>query len=219
MLYPRLLSLAGCRNRFAGLRHILISIVLLSPGACNDQRPPQPSNDPGTIARNVVTEFLSLPDTEVTLVSLEAQKFSDSSLGCPEPNMAYQQVVTPGHRVIVEAEGRRFDVRVAGSHGKICRNNKQGSPKTDSSRESAITTMMDNARRNLAGLLDVDAREIRMLEIHPYDGKRKLTGCSPQCASRNTPCGYLIGLIHDGRRYEYHAIDGAVAPCPPILRM
>ncbi len=194
-------------------------LVLLSIGACGDARPPPQTSDPGTVARQVVADFLSLPLTEITLVSLQAKNFNDSSLGCPESGMAYQQVVTPGHHAIVEAEGRRFDVRIAGSHGRICRNNKRSGPKRNSGRESAVTAMIGQARSDLAGLLDTEVPEIQLLDVRPYDGKNPPIGCTPQCAEPDRPCGYLIGLAHDGRRYDYHAADGHATACPPILLM
>jgi hypothetical protein len=162
---------------------------------------------------------MSLPITEVTLVSLEAQDFNNSSLGCPEAGMAYQQVITPGHRVIVEAEGRRFDVRVAGKHGRICRNSKHQNLESISDRQTTTTTMTDAARSDLAGLLDVATANISVLDIRPYDGQNLPIGCTPKCDESDPQCGYMIGLFHDGRRYDYHADDENVAACPPILRM
>ena len=38
--------------------------------------------------------------------------------------MSYLQVVTPGHRVLMEADGRRFDVRVTDGFGRLCRQRK-----------------------------------------------------------------------------------------------
>lgn len=202
-----------CYKALAGFLFIVLSI-----SACGDTHPPPRSTDPGPVARQVVAEFLSLPIAEVTLISLQAHDFNDSSLGCPEPGMAYQQVVTPGHSAIVEAEGRRFDIRVAGGHGRICRNNKNRKPKTNSGRESAVTAMIENARRNLAVLLNVETPKIRMIDIRPYDGKNPPVGCIPQCADSDPDCGYIIGLFYDGRRYNYHAAYGNATACPPILR-
>jgi len=193
--------------------------ALLTFSACGDSPPPPKSTGPGTVARQVVADYLSLPITDITLVSLEALKFNDSSLDCPEPDMAYQQVITPGHRASVEAQGRRFDVRVTGGHGKICRHKKHSGPAHQSQRDSAVALMAALARRDLATVLSVETSEIRPLDIRPYDGKNPPTGCTPQCTGSDESCGYIIGLFHDGRRYDYHAVDGKAAPCPPISRL
>jgi hypothetical protein len=59
---------------------------------------------------------------EVTVVDYEEVDWPDSSLGCPQPDMAYAQVITPGYKVIVEAEGKQYDVRINESsmNGIIC---------------------------------------------------------------------------------------------------
>lgn len=55
------------------------------------------------------------------VVSLEAAEWPDSSLGCPEEGRMYAQVVTPGHRVVLETGGGTYDVRLArDGGGHIC---------------------------------------------------------------------------------------------------
>ncbi len=210
---PRFRSFVLSCIALAGFASILLVI-----SACADKHPPQKPTDPGVVAQQVIGEFLSLPIAEVTLVSVAAKDFNDSSLGCPEPRMAYHQVITPGHHVIVEAEGRRFDVRVAGNHGRICRNSKRNKPGFKPNRNSATTAMIDGARRSLAALLNAKIANIRMLDIRPYEGKNPPTDCTPVCTGTDQQCGYIIGLSYADRRYNYHATDNNIVPCPPILR-
>jgi len=222
---------ARCRARAATL--ITASLLLAVLGACDTTPPPGQPADPGQIARQVIADFLSLPVAEVTLVSLEARDFNDSSLGCPEPGMSYQQVITAGHRAVIEADGRRFDVRVAGTHGRICRNSKRKpqefSPgRKGAGRESAITAMANRARIDLAARLDAAPPDVRLLDAAPWDGRTAPAGCVPQCPATGHPagknptgepsCGWLIGLYYDGRRYDYHAAGDTVVPCPAISR-
>ena len=44
----------------------------------------------------------------IRLVSVNAVRWRDASLGCPRPNTKYLQVITPGFKVILEAEGRTY---------------------------------------------------------------------------------------------------------------
>jgi len=117
------------------LHRILLAIAAVSCAACAGPEPDAASQtrtdstDPQTVARRLVAESMSLPLDQVVLISVEQQDFSDSSLGCPSPGMSYQQVITPGHKVLVEADGRRFDVRVTGAYGKICHRRKPGAPR------------------------------------------------------------------------------------------
>lgn len=49
---------------------------------------------------------------DVTIVETEFRDFPDSSLGCPQPGMMYTQVITPGYRVVLEADGAAYDYRM-----------------------------------------------------------------------------------------------------------
>lgn len=56
-----------------------------------------------------------------TLVSAESITWSDSSLGCPKPGMMYSQVITPGAKVVVTADGRTWDYRFGrGEVPRLC---------------------------------------------------------------------------------------------------
>ena len=72
------------------------------------------------LAQAKVANMLSIPDDQVTIVSSEAMSFQDSSLGCPQENKMYAQVITTGYRVVAQASGKIFDVRVSGNHAAIC---------------------------------------------------------------------------------------------------
>ena len=173
------------------------------------------SDDPAVIARQVVADLLSVPVDEITLVSIQAKDFGDPSLGCPAPGMAYPQVITPGHRVIVEGDGRRFDVRVSGKFGKICRkpsDNASGAPRDD--RGSPVTSQVERARSDLAAKLGLDASAIVVADVTPWESGRELGGCVAECDRAD--CGYRVGLVYDGRRYDYHARGERATPCPAL---
>ena len=58
-------------------------------------------------ATNLAQELNIAPD-QVEIRSVEQREWSDSSRGCPEPGRAYMQVITPGYRVILFANGREY---------------------------------------------------------------------------------------------------------------
>lgn len=67
--------------------------------------------EPGAgAAVDYLADELGIPAEEIDVVSVEAYEWSDASLGCPEPGKSYAQVITPGYRVILEAEGETFEV-------------------------------------------------------------------------------------------------------------
>ena len=59
-------------------------------------------------ATNLAKELNIAPD-QIEIRSVEQREWSDSSLGCPEPGRAYMQVITPGYRVILFANGREYE--------------------------------------------------------------------------------------------------------------
>jgi hypothetical protein len=48
------------------------------------------------------------------VVTAESRTWPDGSLGCPQPGMAYPQVLTDGYRVVVRAGERELDYRGTG---------------------------------------------------------------------------------------------------------
>jgi len=55
---------------------------------------------------------------QIAIERAESVVWSDGSLGCPEPGMAYTQALVNGYWVIVEAAGKKYDFRV-GSGGSF----------------------------------------------------------------------------------------------------
>ena len=54
-----------------------------------------------------LAERLSIPNSDITVVSAESVTWSDGSLGCPEPGAGYTQALVPGVRVILDVNGEQ----------------------------------------------------------------------------------------------------------------
>ncbi len=101
-----------------------------APGGVSAERPAKVASSPEAVAISTVAAQTGLAPDQLNIISSEAVNFSDASLGCPQPGMAYPQVITPGYRVLVEGGGQNFDVRVSGKRGRICDNPRsQGVPR------------------------------------------------------------------------------------------
>lgn len=61
------------------------------------------------IAKNDLAGRLNISAENIRLVEQERANWSDASLGYPEEGMFYAQVITPGFRIILEAEGRLYE--------------------------------------------------------------------------------------------------------------
>lgn len=61
------------------------------------------------LAIETLARELGISKEQITVAEVEAQEWSNSALGCPEPGRAYLQVITPGYRVILSAQGKDFE--------------------------------------------------------------------------------------------------------------
>jgi hypothetical protein len=61
------------------------------------------------LARQDLAQKLKLPIEAIRVVSVEAVEWPDTSLGCPQPGMAYAQVITPGFRVVLAAKDQTVE--------------------------------------------------------------------------------------------------------------
>jgi hypothetical protein len=52
---------------------------------------------------------LGVAEEAIVVKAVEAVQWSDSSLGCPRPDITYAQVITPGFRVVLEVQGRTYE--------------------------------------------------------------------------------------------------------------
>jgi hypothetical protein len=52
---------------------------------------------------------LGVSPESVQLIAMESRDWPDSSLGCPQPDMLYAQVITPGYLVLVEVAGEQIE--------------------------------------------------------------------------------------------------------------
>ena len=50
-----------------------------------------------------------MPADRLRVDSVVQREWPDTALGCPQPGMAYAQVITPGYLVIVSGGGKRFE--------------------------------------------------------------------------------------------------------------
>ena len=84
-----------------------------------------PAPDPATpegIAVQAVAKATGAAPGDVSIQSAAAVDFRDASLDCPQPGMAYAQMITPGHKIMVVSKGELYDVRVARGQAMICEN-------------------------------------------------------------------------------------------------
>ena len=74
-------------------------------------------------ARQDLAQRLDMDPAEIEVVSMESVVWPDSSLGCPQPGMAYMQVLRDGYRIQLRAGGKIYFYHGGGSRGPfLCEN-------------------------------------------------------------------------------------------------
>ena len=61
------------------------------------------------LAKADLAQRVAVSIDQITLVEATEAEWSDSSLDCPQPDMAYLQVITPGYRILLEANGTQYE--------------------------------------------------------------------------------------------------------------
>jgi len=146
-----------------------------------------------------LSQVLGLPVNEITVLSVEAVEWPDSSLGCPQPGMSYLQVVTPGYQILLQAQGKTYSYHADRQRATYC-----GEMETKAGSQN---TALNIAMSDLAQKLNIPLNEISTSKVESVQWPDASLGC-PQpgmmYAQVVTP-GYRIVLSAQGQEYEYHA--------------
>ena len=180
----------------------------------------QPSDVRGPIADLAVDTLaseLEVPQDRISVVSVAAVDWRDSSLGCPKPGMSYLTVITPGHKVLLKVEDRTYVVHEAKGQAFIC---QQPSTAAEAGGAGSRTQdrLMLTARADLAKRLGVPVPEIQAAGVTPKTFEDASLGCPKagmQYAQVQTE-GWVLMLRHGNRDFTYHADSHHVIPCPDI---
>ena len=169
------------------------------------------------LAIDTLATDLRVPREKVELDTVRAIDWRDSSIGCPQPGMAYLDVVTPGHKVTLRVDGKIYVVHEAKNKAFVCRQTKALGGITPE-RELEFGPQMVEARRDLAKRLGVPDSRIRFVSA---DGKTfgdASLGC-PEPGVMYTQAqvpGWVLTFAIDERQFTYHTDLNRTIPCPPI---
>lgn len=95
-----------------------------SAGAPSDGGGGAPGLPPREILQPVLVDAATkagVKPADVVVVRATAVRWSDGSLGCPEPGMVYTQALVDGYQIVVRAGDSQLDYRVRGPGSfRIC---------------------------------------------------------------------------------------------------
>lgn len=69
-------------------------------------------------AKADLAQRLSIPISQIKAIETKEAAWPDTSLGCPQPDIVYAQIPTPGYLVTLENAGNKYEYHV-GIHGNV----------------------------------------------------------------------------------------------------
>ncbi len=225
-------------KRVAATALLAMGLLHVAVAAAQDGRPrgdaaPAPDSSAAAQAaadqaRAEAARQLRAQPSEFTVVTIEPAQWSDSSLGCRKPNSMYQQVMSNGYIVVLERQGKRHNVNVAGSRAVMCEPSTRlsGTVRQPMSARG-LDRMTTLARQDLANRLRLDVQHVRVSNVEPRrwtdddmnctsGGGTPVADAPAAAASPGSGVGYRLALTASGRTYFYHTDLRAVRACPPI---
>jgi hypothetical protein len=166
-------------------------------------------------AREVVARERGVSADALEVEAAVAARWPDASLGCPEKDHMYAQVITEGFRVVLRDGSRSYDVRVAPGHAVLCAARTPRTVALDELR--AADKVQHLARADLAERLGIPLAAVRVDYLKPVTWPDADLGCAepgPAPEARETP-GFEIRLSNGERRFTYHADRERVRLCQP----
>jgi demethoxyubiquinone hydroxylase (CLK1/Coq7/Cat5 family) len=191
-----------------GISLLALMFASCAPQAPMDEETPAPTQPPmeytpaERAAITALSETLSLPAEQITLISTEAVTWPDGCLGVHRAGVMCTQALVPGYRMILEADGKQYELRT----------NESGSQVVIADGLETIGLMEKAIIAQLAGNLGLDESDISVVSNTEVEFGDACLGVHMQgelCAQAITP-GHIIVLEAKGVQYEYHiSADGS----------
>jgi len=162
--------------------------------------------------RSQIATDLGVPTESLTLVGSIHEDWPDTSLGCPQPDHMYAQMIVPGWRFTFSDEaGTLYEVHTdeSGSQYVLCRGTSDGL-------EPASPAEL-RGRQAVAEHFNVSEAEVRLLSSEAVDWSDSCLGCAApgvMCLMVITPGYRLVYQVGDQKVEVHTNQDGsAVTLC------
>lgn len=176
---------------------LFVGLLLTAAGA--------QTQGPAAAAAADLAKMLRIPAADITIVSVEPVNWPDSSLGVHKSGQMYLQVITPGFRVILQAQGKRYEYHT----------DKGTRVVQVPERERPIVR---DCRNDLAKRLNITADNVLVESIEARvfpDASLNLPRPGEHFISVKTP-GFLITLRAINRLYVYTAAGKVFRYAGPV---
>jgi hypothetical protein len=168
---------------------------------------PVETPDPVEAAVEALSQTLGIDPASITVGETLPVQWTDSSLGCPDPDKVYLQVVTPGYLVTLVVGENVYSVHtdLAGT-AIVCE--AEGDPiGVGTVSDPVAAEFIQQARADLAGRLEIPPDDIDVLGSESVEWMDSSLGCGLQegeVAAQVITVGYRILLVAGDALYEYH---------------
>ena len=162
-------------------------------------------------AIQALAALLGLDPSEITVVSSEAVEWSDSCLGIVYIDAICAAVVTPGYRIVLEANGLRYEYHT----------NEDGTQLAiaPATVETAVEAAAQAVRAALARALGLPEYRVNVVAYEAVEWNDSCLGIvriDAICAQGVVP-GYRFILEANGQLFEYHTNgDGTALAIAPV---
>lgn len=119
---------------------IVLTLAAFLPGACGSDKPdanepkpmpteskPMKDRNGGGVAEAAIGALaaeLGVPESAIELDTIAEVDWPDASIGCPQPDMSYAQVITPGHKITLRVNSEMHVVHEANGRAFVCKTRK-----------------------------------------------------------------------------------------------
>jgi hypothetical protein len=174
------------------------------------------SPDPAEAAVSVLAMTLGQPVDSISIIEMVPVQWSDSSLGCPEPGMAYLQVITPGYLVTLQAGDEVYAVHTDLAGTAIVCQDEIDPIGPGTARDPVEAEFIGQARSDLADRLGMPVDAVVLVYSEAVEWSSSALGCSPaegEEPAQMPTVGYRIVLAAGESQYEYHTDQHRMILC------
>ena len=167
------------------------------------------------MAKAALVNRLDISESDINLSSAQATEWSDSSLGCPEKEMQYLPVITPGHLVKLTVDKHTYTVHLGGGRAVICNRTTMPANPARAQRADHVLKLSQMAQDDLAARLGIPTDRIRLHTMERKTWPDSSLGCAEPGKDyvQMDTAGFRIVLKQDGETYHYHTDKKRVVLC------
>ncbi|MCU0507602.1 MAG: hypothetical protein MUC34_04220 [Anaerolineae bacterium] len=151
-------------------------------------------------ARQTLAQELGVPVESVRVVSVQEVEWPNGCLGVQKPDMMCTDAIVPGYQVILEVEGKQYEVRtdLTGRQAVVA-------PEGSSGPAGSAPPAAELARAQAAADLGVELSQVTIVSVEPVEWPDACLGMpdpTELCAQMITP-GYRVTLDVNGKPVIY----------------